>query len=346
MGIKPWVADNFLQQMSWSSKRDYPPKVKKLWRFGSFMEMEEIHSDHMAFPWSDVDDPLPPSPDIPQDGDEVDIDPCAGDRSLWVVANPSSVDCSSSTTFSLVFSPDFQCVAIQQAFFDENGPKIVDELGNTLEHATNVEDIIGELKLEKGCEDPPWINFWVCDCLCGGCSYVSIWLENCGTDCEAVFVAGLTQISSYSVTQYSLANFSAGEVVWSVIGGGATIDQNGLLTTEGACGTVSVIATTDCCGAVSQPVQITDDGLWVQASIEYQGPGCPIGIDYGDDECETVIEGVPGESAFTKTVYTCRVAELGYELPGDCLYCPCPPSPFYNSIWSSSITIFNWECTP
>ena len=344
--IKPWLSKNFLQMMSWSSVRDYPPKKKKPWLFDNFMEMEEIHSDHMEMPWEDPVLPLPPSPDIPQTEEEPD--PCVGDRVLWVTASPSSVDCSSSTTFSLVFSPDFQCIAIQQAFFDEDRPKIVDELGNTLEHATNVEDIIGELKLEKGCEDSPWIGFWVCDCLCGGCSYVSIWLDNCGTDCEAVFVDGLTQISSYSVTQYSLANFSAGEVIWSVVGGGANIDQSGLLTTEGACGTINVIATTDCCGAVSQPVQITDDGLWVEASRESSGPGCPSGVNYGDDpsDCEVVIEGVPGETVFTKTVYNCQTASLPYELPEDCLYCPCPPYEPYNAVWSEETIVYNWECSP
>ncbi|MCK5612987.1 hypothetical protein KAR91_64530 [Candidatus Pacearchaeota archaeon] len=345
--IKPWHAKSFLQLMTWSSVRDYPPKTKKPWLFNNFMEMEEIHSDHMTMPSLEPGAlPLPPDPDIPQTPEDVEPDPCAGDRSLWVIANPSSVDCSISTAFSLLFSPDFRCINLQQAFFDADGPKLVDQLGNDLSNPVNTDDIIGDLQLEKGCDGADSIILWASDCLCGGVASVDIWLENCGTDCEAVFVAGLTQISSYSVTQYSLANFSAGEVAWSIAGEGATIDQNGVLTADGACGTINVIATTECCGAVNQPVQITDDGLWVQASIEYAGPLCPTGVDYGDEECETVIQGVPGESAFTKIVYNCKVAELGYELPGDCLYCPCPPHPSYNSIWSSSITIYNWECTP
>ena len=270
MSIKPWLSKNFLQMMQWSNVRDYPPKRKKPWLFDNFMEMEEIHSDHMEETFKLPNDPpLPPPPDIPQDPEDVEPDPCEGDRSLWVIANPSPVDCDVDTGFSLIFSPDFKCIELTQAFFDEDGPKIVDSVGNDLRHPTNAEDIIGGLKLEKGCDDPPSITLWVSDCLCGGQSSVDISLDNCGADCDSVFLLGFDTILSNSVKQYQLINLppDAGSVQWAVIGTGASIDQDGLLTTSGACGALRVIANSSCCGVFDMYVKVTNDGVWAETSV-------------------------------------------------------------------------------
>jgi len=342
MSIKPWLSKNFLQKMSWSSVRDYPPKTKKAWLSDNFMEMEEVHSGHIdslpaGSPMADGGLPLPPPPDIPQDpGDAGAPDSCAGPRSLWVLVSPSpTVDCAVDTGFSLIISPDFKCIELTQAFFDEDGPKIVDSLGNTLEHPTNAEDIIGGLKLEKGCNDPPWITLWVCDCLCGGCSTATIWLDNCGTDCDAVFVSGPSTIAANGAGQYALINFppEAEQVQWDVTGTGASIDQNGLLTTVDACGTLEVRASTSCCGDKVLSVVVADNGYW------HIYPFCDIG---GDDGDECFVYNGPGERR--RYVLTdC----------GDSVHCgtaPCFPAdcPWPNEGINKTKLIEDqvWECPP
>ena len=338
MPIAPWLPSHFLQQMYFSNVRDYPPKREKPW-MSDFLESEEIHSDHFDDPWTDLsgDPPLPPPPDIPQKpGDPGDLDPCAGPRSLWVLVSPNpTVDCAVDTGFSLIVSPDFKCIELTQAFFDEDGPKIVDSAGNTLEHPTNAEDIIGGLKLEKGCNDPLWITLWVCDCLCGGCSTATIWLDNCGTDCDAVFVSGPSTIAVNGAGQYALINFppEAEQVQWDVIGTGASIDQNGLLTTSGACGTLTITATSDCCGAKTKKVVVLD-GVWVETPI------C------GSVETGSWCDVTHGISSYTRYWETfCGSSE-------SCGDAPCNPTKctseytWYPDSATSKIAKFDWECAP
>lgn len=336
MTIKPWLSKNFLQMMQWSSVRDYPPKRKKPWLFDNFMEMEEIHSDHVEETFKLPNDPpLPPDPDIPQDPEDVEPDPCAGDRSLWVIANPSSVDCAVSTGFTLIISPDFRCIELTQAFFDEDGPKIVDSLGNTLEHPTNAEDIIGGLKLEKGCNDPPFITLWVSDCLCGGQTSVDISLDNCGVDCDAVGLSGPTQVLSNGTYQYEYTNFPAegGQVQWAVAGIGATIGQDGTLFTSGACGMLTVIASSNCCGARVLNVKVVDSGVWVETNILCDtGGGTGSCFESSDSTHRRLY-------VWTESLDPPETSCTAYHPP------PCFPGPWGNK-YTVFVSDFTWQCPP
>lgn len=272
MTIKAWLSKNFLQQMSWSSMRDYPPKTKKAWLYDNFMEMEEIHSGHIEDPWTEANDPLPPPPDIPQTPEDLEPDPCVGDRSLWVRASPSSIDCDSDPGFSLVISPDFQCVTIQQLFIEEGGPVVVDGGGGSLAISTNAEDIKGGLILERGCEgSSSMITLAICDCLCGGCSSVNISLESCVVVCEEVSLAGPETMAANSTGQFVLTGSEV--ILWSVEGVDATINQKGRVTTgASSCGTLTVTAETKCCGDFSQEVRM-DAGMWGTATKECSQSG-------------------------------------------------------------------------
>lgn len=62
-------------------------------------------------------------------------------------------------------------------------------------------------------------------------------------------------------------NNSLGTVTWGITGIGASIDQNGVVTTTGAaCGTLTITATDSCCGVYTQQVRVTDGGTWVEVS--------------------------------------------------------------------------------
>ena len=341
MTIKPWLSKNFLQMMQWSNVRDYPPKRKKPWLFDNFMEMEEIHSDHMEKPFEDPILPLPPPPDIPQDPEDVEPDPCAGDRSLWVIANPSSVDCDVGTGFSLIISPDFKCIELTQAFFDEDGPHIVDSAGNDLRHPTNIDDIVGGLKLEKGCNDPSSITLWVSDCLCGGQTSVDIFLDNCGVDCGEVELEGPTQVLSNGTYQYEYTNFpsEAGQVQWNVIGQGASIGQDGKLFTSGACGTLTVIATSNCCGSRFMYVKVANSGVWFETQVLCAKVG---GFDacneYSNNNTRnlrqewTCLSGTP-DPVFYCAAYT----------PPSCYTGQCPES---TAPYTKQVKQLDWGCPP
>lgn len=185
--IKPWLSKNFLHMMQWSNVRDYPPKLKKPWLFDNFMEMEEVNAGHLellpgASPIAIGDVPLPPSPDIPQDPEE---DPCAGPRNLWVIANPPVIDCEEGDSITLIISPDFKCIEITQAFYKPGDVKVI------------VED--DRIRLEHQCypEEPEPVILWVCDCLCGGCSAISISFVNCGGEPTGYWVFDSTWRTSY-----------------------------------------------------------------------------------------------------------------------------------------------------
>lgn len=73
-----------------------------------------------------------------------------------------------------------------------------------------------------------------------------------------------------SVKQWTLNSF--GNVSWGVSGTGASIDQNGNLTTTAlACGTIIITATDSCCGGFTQKVRVTDGGAWFLQSTDHSG---------------------------------------------------------------------------
>ena len=301
--IKPWLSKNFLQMMTWSNVRDYPPKKKKPWLFDNFMEMEEIHSDHMEEPWADPGSapPLPPPPDIPQD--PVEPDPCVGDRTLWVTATPSSVDCAVGVDFTLLFSPDFKCIELQQAFFDEDGPKIVDQLGNDLSIPINTDDIIGGLKLEKGCDDADSITLWASDCLCGGVASVDIFLDNCGANCTGLSVWGSSLMNPNSQAYFGLNN-SQGDVTFFASGAGASMNLvTGLLTLNAnACGMVLVWAADSCCGTYFFNVRVTA-GYW---DLLTEGRGtCESCTNFNENPRPTDCTSIQGKYKYTVGIWGC-----------------------------------------
>lgn len=336
MTIKPWLAKNFLQQMTWSSVRDYPPKRKKAWLFDNFMEMEEIHSDHMTAPFNDPGLPLPPNPDIPQTPEDLEPDPCLGDRSLWVVASPSSVDCDAGGGFDLVFSPDFRCIELKQAFFDEDGPKIVDSIGNTLEYPTNVNDIVGSLKLERGCEDAESITIWASDCLCGGQSSVNIDLENCGATCGTQTIFGQSSISPNYQYQYTLDG-AQGDLHWFTYGPatGITVDsETGVVTTaSNACGHFNLRVTDSCCGDTQRTI-IVNVGNW--DLISQVSTGC------------TVCYVGAGDTVYCNTYAGIYRTEKSYWECTDCKTpggTPCNSTDCYGSPACHTTTAtFIWRC--
>ena len=145
------------------------------------MEMEEINFEHFDDPWTD---PLT-EPDLPVDVPlETDIDPCAGDRDLWVLAIPSTIDCSTGEDFTLIISPDFKCISIEQ--LNPFGGREIEE------------DAGGGLSLPAGCnkDDSGFITVAVTDCLCGGGTSVNIWTENCATDCSIWEISGVSFMTS------------------------------------------------------------------------------------------------------------------------------------------------------
>ncbi len=349
MPIKPWLSRNFLNQMRWSNVRDYPPKRKKPWLSGNFMEMEEVNVEHLDLfppgsPMGNGDLPLPPPAEIPQDPEDIlepeaEPDPCLGNRNLWVEVSPdTTLDCDEDTGFTLIFSPDFECIAIQQLSIGD-GPKIVDDGGNDFSTATNIEDIVGGLSLEAGCEDADSITVAATDCLCGGVATADISLENCGADCTDLYISGPTTVGPNGTTQYTLEN-AQGNVVWAmanlVYGGGVSIDPaSGVLTQNGACGWFAIKATDECCGVRSLNIQSTF-GVW-----QPQGELCNTG--------HSAFTCWQSTGAYSKRyyVYEC-VPGAG---PGVCSsYSPAPcatacggESPYAATQYAED---YRWDCPP
>jgi hypothetical protein len=196
--------------------------------------MEGIHFLHFEEPWTDplTDPALPPDPGIPQ-GPVPDPE-CAGPRNLWVLANPSSIDCDVDQGFTLIISPDFKCIEITQLNqFD--GPGIDDP----------------PTEIERGCDDAAFITIAVTDCLCGGVATVDIFTENCDVDCAGYAVDGPDRIGGAGFYDYSVN--VGGETTWSVSGTGVTIDsKSGRVTATGnVCGVITITASNKCCGEAS-----------------------------------------------------------------------------------------------
>lgn len=362
MPIKAWLSKNFIQQMAWSSIRDYPPKKKKPWLFDNFMEMEETHSDHMEAPWKDPILPLPPSPDIPQTPEDLEPDPCSEARVLWIRASPEArIDCNENIDITLIFSPDFQCIEIKQLFYDEDSPKLADSLGNTFEHFTNIENITGGLTLEKGCDDEPWITIMAQDCLCGGIATLTIWLDNCGANCGEVSVDGSDSIASGGSEQYVLTGY-AGTVEWSINpeSESVSISSNGILTTTTPdCGNVTVIATTSCCGAKSKGVVILGSGgYWdLVDDTFYDGTGTHDCVT-GDGANDYVCDDIDGTTRLQYNGrYSCESSSFNPAFPGEapcapgdpntdpeCGYRPVPEEACTRIAWITRVRTYDWVC--
>lgn len=341
--IKPWLSRNFLQGNTWSSVRDYPPKTKLPWLFNNFMEMEDIHEAHMEEPWTDPSAPtLPPNPDIPEGGDSADgdggpEDPCTGDRTLWIESNPLTVDCDDAS-FSLLFSPDYQCIQLQQLFFDDDGIKLVDATGRNFQVPVNLNDVVEPLTLTEKCNEQDSITIAAIDCTCGGFATTDMWLENCGTDCDAVFMTGSSSIGANSSTKYTIHNFptSGGQdFQWSVIGTGASIGQDGTLFTSNACGTIIVIFNSNCCGPILKYVKCTV-GIWGNTATLCLAPGY-----------STISNCI----SFTSNVIRIIYFWGDYPAPSPPELCPAyAPPPCFSGTWDSEriglVQRQNWICAP
>lgn len=184
MSFKPWLGKTFLDIRK-STERDYPPKRKKPWLTGSFPEMEHFHEGN----YGPIETMLPP-----------DAGPCGGHRNLWVIVEPPSLSCV-DTDFSFKVSPDFQCVSVQQLFVDDNTVRAVDKNEEDFDEVREVDDLNFGASFKCGNEDP-WLTFAVCDCLCGGCSIISVYLD----DCEAAGSDITIEVASGSgcTAQYNL----------------------------------------------------------------------------------------------------------------------------------------------
>lgn len=121
---------------------------------------------------------------------------------------------------------------------------------------TNVLDLIKVKDLDTGCEDSVFISLGAeCgdNCSEADCELPSIWCEE--GDCA--------NINTSSSKTYVL-NDAQGNVTWAVSGTGASITQDGTLTTTaGACGTLTITATDGCCGDYTIGVRVADAGQWV-----------------------------------------------------------------------------------
>ena len=189
------------------------------------------------------------------------------------------------------------------------------------------------------------------DC-CGGCDCDGS--EPCVSNCCFTTDAGEIDETTTSTTKQF--NCGAGGV-WSVVGVGASIDQTGLLTTDGtACGTLTV--TNTICG--DQEVRVTDSGVWNLDSDVFTtdglctSGGCCNSASAGNGECDVVSGG-------TKTTYTwsnqcCCDADSFVENPGlpPCASgegtcpspCTCPAAlgecKAYPSV--NRTRIYSWDC--
>jgi len=264
MAIKPWLQKTFLGR-SKVTGIDYPPKRKKPWLSGNFAELEQFHYGTYDFPWDPYDGGFdggtPPGSDIPWDTPEdgpPNPDPdtplpseCA-DRTLSLWAD---VDCDN---FAFTVYGAVGEVSIIPGF--DMSPCGSDEDINFIVTSSG-----GGVDLpDDCCFNGDSIDFFYCDDC--GCGYKIIDFPNC-TDCTptpSVDGAG-TIVSTGGSEQYSLLD-SKGFILWSVSGTGASIDQTGLLTTDGACGTLTVKATDSCCGEFTKEVKVIDSGYWEQVS--------------------------------------------------------------------------------
>lgn len=207
----------------------------------------------------------------------------------------------------------------------------------------------------------------VVDAACGGKSTFCMFLIGCdecvGIDCDLPVLSGPTLIGLSTTGQFTLSD-PQGDVSWGISGGGgATIDQNGLVTTDAnACGTATVTATDSCCGDFTQDVRLGDatTSQWSNISSESgtlnQGATCTgICNNSGSGNQDCVIGALRYRGTRRETFYdpfapacdTCAECEWDYS------------GPDYPSCWSTAgasashcfwyvnqLFIDEWICNP
>ena len=236
-----------------STKISYPPKRALPSNNGSFTEMEHYHYDNY--------DPFGEHP-IAKDVE----DNCEG-RVLRPITQ-ETWECTGEARQPGDDPPQFQVGATggigalrysldpRWREVNEAGDQVTID-GNGVLQIGDEETIV--------CSDgwPPWIIYRVCDDC--GCSFGTIWLEDCSGDCCTVpcdplpEVSGADTIGLSSSAQYTLDG-AQGIVTWGLSGGsGASIDSDGLVTTTGsACGTAEVKGTDSCCGEFTKNIRLGD----------------------------------------------------------------------------------------
>jgi len=303
MSIKPWLQKTFLWRNR-STDIDYPPKRKKPWLSGNFAEMEQYPYLLHEMPWDPdgIRDPTGIGGDVSPPWDT----PPGGPPDPGLPRPPG---CAGRT---LKLYSDVDCAGIEILVTGVVGSLRI-ESGFNLSPCTNGEDVAlsgGSLAIpDDCCFNGDTIDFWYCDDC--GCGYSIINIPDCENNCDPTpYVSGPGSITAPGSAQYALIN-SAGSILWSVSGSGATITQNGLVTvTSGACGTLVVTATDNCCGAFNKEVVISNNGYWeeiaycdaewgpyqnsnscIQGSMKYgygiipYCGGCPDGWDWCANPC-------------------------------------------------------------
>lgn len=160
------------------------------------------------------------------------------------------------------------------------------------------------------------------------------------------------EIVKSSSKTYTLTN-SQGNVTWSVSGTGATINQSGVLTTDStACGTLTVTATDDCCGAYAQQVRVTNGGTWVLVSNTLNTTTAYCGVippNYDEKNCSQCILGESYNcgimSGGTLTNYFGTCALPSNPSIGVCTgSAPCNPCSGGNLLALRRTEIWEWRC--
>lgn len=260
MTYKPWETKSVLDVRK-STKKDYPPKRKLPSHNESFTEMEQYHHDNFS-PWGEH----PIARKVRDNCRGRVLRPvtqetwgCEGRVRQLEDAPPQFQVGASGGIGALTYSIDPRWREVNEA-----GDQVTID-GSGVLQIGDEETIV--------CSDgwPPWIIYKVCDDC--GCSHGTIWLEDCSGDCldcdacdcdsEDDCVADCCFTSEGPVdetTTNTTKQFSCSQSgTWDVTGTGATIDQTGLLTTDGtACGTLVVSHT----GCGDQEVRVTDNGGW------------------------------------------------------------------------------------
>lgn len=140
---------------------------------------------------------------------------------------------------------------------------------------------------------------------------------------------------------YTACDCASGGVTWSVSGTGASIDQNGLLTTTAsACGTLTIMVTQPGCQPATQQVRVTDGGTWVLIS------NCP---DPGTSGCwGCVSAGCGGCTSPAICNYTNHiVGEKRYNITRACLVNAggCPSQAQYDAVYNCYLAAGGLACT-
>jgi hypothetical protein len=347
--FKPWLSKN-IRDITRSTKKDYPPKRKKPWLAGNFAEVENYHEGtYRPFPY----------PVLPR---QVKGDGCAG-RSLTVLTQtewgsgeggiPRDGDVKefqtrvSGAVGDVTYSMD--------PFFSE-----VNENGDI----AVIDPATGLITLEEGvCQGsyPPWIIYSACDNC--GCASGTIWLEDSSGDCldctdcdcesadDCVSDCCLTEdgtdyeIGRNDTKQYFCPG-SGG--VWSVTGTGASIDQNGLLTTDGtACGTITVHHSV----CQDKQVRVIGFGQWSVISSDTGGVSGPT--------CAHIADACANAHTGSSSPQDCVIGVLRYTGTYRCKFINCPEcsifGPSVPSCWPDTCTsgniqyvnqlsIYEWIC--